>query len=213
MSWQVNYAIQNINKHNSRYKAEHVRDDVIRILVPDQPDTVALISAEDQINLYWVESYVQSYPEINFICGYKKKCVWEGDAITSLEHKLVGWGNPSTMLSAAIDGNAAHAEHKTYVFSARLIRQYRAITHVKREFDRVFKVTLKSGKELRIGLIDDYEPTSDNIREFHDRFGHIDIAWNINPNGSPCKTALEAGEELGCLVLKNEGLKQFLATA
>ena len=210
MNWQVNYAIENINKHNSRYKAEHIRDDIIKISVPDQPDTIALISASEWINKELIESYLQNYPEINFICGYRKTCVWEGDAIAMLDRKSVGWGDSSTMLSAALKGNAPHAEHKTFFFSARLIRQYGAIKHVEREFDRVFKVTLKSGRELRIGLIHEYEPTSDNIREFYDKFGPIDIAWNINPNGFPCPTAIKAGEELGCLVFKNEDLKEFL---
>ncbi len=212
MNWQVKYAIQNINKHGSRYTAQQVRGDVIKITMPDQPETIALISAEEQVSKSLVESYLQHYPEINFICGYRRNCVWEGGAIATLDREPVGWGDSRTMISAAIDGDAPHAEHKTFLFSSRLIRQYGSVKQTRREFDRVFTITLKNGKELRVGLIDDYEPTSDNIRTFHEKFGYIDIAWNINPNGFPCKTAIQAGKELGCLVLKNEGFKQFLAT-
>jgi hypothetical protein len=53
----------------------------------------------------------------------------------------------------------------------------------------------------------EYEPTADAIRTFWDRFGPIDIAWNINPNGNPTQNAIEAGADLGCEVMKWDELK------
>ena len=81
---------------------------------------------------------------------------------------------------------------------------------VHREFDRVFYVTLKKGRQVRIGMIPDYELTADNIWSFWAEFGPVDIAWNINSNGEPSTTAKGTWEELGCKVLKNKGMKAYL---
>lgn len=67
-------------------------------------------------------------------------------------------------------------------------------------------------------MIPDYELTADNIRSFWAdnirsfwaEFGPVDIAWNINSNGEPSTTAKGAGDELGCKVLKNKGMKAYL---
>ncbi|EIA0834879.1 hypothetical protein ACN5YO_001942 [Vibrio parahaemolyticus] len=59
-------------------------------------------------------------------------------------------------------------------------------------------------------MIPDYELTADNIRSFWAEFGPVDIAWNINSNGEPSTTAKGAGDELGCKVLKNKGVKAYL---
>ncbi|MCG3823579.1 hypothetical protein I3263_03430 [Photobacterium damselae] len=59
-------------------------------------------------------------------------------------------------------------------------------------------------------MIMEYEPTADAIRTFWDEFGPIDVAWNINPNGSPTQKAIAAGNDLGCEVLKWEELKQLM---
>jgi alpha-glucuronidase len=115
-------------------------------------------------------------------------------------------------MSAAYDGNANSAEHKVYAFASRLIKQYGIVAEVEREFDRVVRVTLQNGNSIRIGMIPDYEPTADNVRSFWKAFGPVDIAWNINPNGFPCDTAKKVGGELGCEVLKTEGMKSYLQT-
>ena len=56
----------------------------------------------------------------------------------------------------------------------------------------------------------EYEPTADVIRTFWDQFGPIDIAWNINPNGDPTHQAIQAGQDLGCQVVKWEELKRLM---
>ena len=110
-------------------------------------------------------------------------------------------------------GNANSASHKAYKFSDRLLRQYRRVVEVVREFDRVHRVSLKGGGTLRIGMIAEYEPTADAVRSLWERFGPVDIAWNINPNGNPTAEAVDAGLELGCEVLKWDALKEFLRNA
>ncbi|HBC3451107.1 TPA: hypothetical protein KDY51_005041 [Vibrio parahaemolyticus] len=210
MKWQVRYALENINKNPGRSTAEFVEKDVIRVTTIDQPDVLAAISGEYTINKELAEQYVTECPDIDFLCGYRKECVWEGEAISFLKENNIGWGNLGTLCSGALDGNANYAEHKVYAFAARLIHQYGIVDSVVREFDRVFQVTLKGGLKVRIGLIPDYEPTADNVRSLWEKFGPFDIAWNINPNGEPATTARQAGEELGCKVLKTEGMKAFL---
>lgn len=105
------------------------------------------------------------------------------------------------------------ASHKTYLFSDRLLRQHGRVQEVSREYDRVHRVALRSGTVLRIGMIADYEPTADAVRSLWDDFGPVDVVWNINPNGSPSPEAIEAGNALGCEVMKWEELRERLRTA
>ncbi|EOV9410054.1 TPA: hypothetical protein NKB34_004520 [Vibrio parahaemolyticus] len=212
MKWQVNYALKNFNDSSDRTRAEYVEKELIKIEVEEQPDVLALISDAHRIDKSLAEQYVRDNPDIDFICGYRKSCVWEGEAIYFLEEHKIGWGNFGTLHSAARQGNANFAEHKVFLFAARLIHQYGVVQHVKREFDRVFRVTLKSGREVRIGLIPDYEPTADNVRSLWEQFGPLDIAWNFNPNGEPTSAAKAAGDELGCKVLMTADIKEYLQT-
>ncbi|MEW3697506.1 hypothetical protein QOZ28_30705, partial [Pseudomonas aeruginosa] len=122
----------------------------------------------------------------------------------------IGWGNSSTLSSAIRDNDINTAAHKDYFFSYRLIRQKRSVANIMREFDRVFTMTLVDGRCLRIGMIMEYEPTADAIRTFWDRFGRIDIAWHINPNGHPTQNAIDAGRELGCGVMKWDELRVLM---
>ncbi len=139
--------------------------------------------------------------------------MWHGEAIDYLKDAGIGWGSPGTLSSAALDGNANTASHKTYFFSDRLLRQLGVVREVVREFDRIHRVTLKSGTVVRIGMLADYEPNANAVRELWERFGPVDIAWNINPSGSPSPEAINAGKELGCGVMKWEDLKGYLRAA
>lgn len=210
MNWQVNYALKNIWENHGAASAQHLRDDAIRITMPDRPQVVAIISAAYTINAELAMKYHADFPDVDFLCGYRKECVWEGSAIRYLESNLIGWGSAGTLGSAIHSGNVKTSSHKDYFFSYRLIRQIRSVTNLDRQFDRVFTMTLSSGRTFRVGMIMEYEPTADAIRTFWDRFGPIDIAWNINPNGNPTKNALEAGKSLGCEVMKWDELRVLL---
>lgn len=210
MKWQVKYALENLNSEQELYSAKHVENDVIEIEVNGQPYVLAAIYGGYTVTVALAEEYVQQNPKIDFLCGYRKQCIWEGQAISYLRERNIGWGNFGTMCSAALDGNANVAEHKVFAFAARLIHQYGVVDKADREFDRIFQVRLRNGRTIRVGLIPDYEPTAENIRSLWEKFGPFDLAWNINPNGNPCATAISAGEELGCTVLKTEGMKQYL---
>lgn len=210
MNWQVNYALENIRKDHGAASAQHVRDDAIRIAMPDRPDAVAVISAGYTINAELAMQYHSDFPEMNFLCGYRKECAWEGGAIIYLESNCIGWGSAGTLGSAIHRGDIKTAAHKDYFFSYRLIRQIRFVTNLVREFDRVFTMRLANGRSVRVGMIMEYEPTADAIRTFWDRFGPIDVAWNINPSGHPTQNAIEAGRGLGCEVVKWEELREIL---
>lgn len=208
MKWQVKYALKNLN--DSRLTANHVDGEVIDIAVSKQPNVLAVISEERRITTALAEQTIKDNPRIDFICGYRKECLWEGGAIELLQRNNIGWGNFGTLHSAALEGNANIAEHKIFAFASRLIGQYGIVESAVREYDRVFKLTLRNGKQLRIGMIPDYEPTSDNVRDFWKTFGPVDIAWNINPNGEPTQASKATGNELGCKVVKTEGMKELL---
>lgn len=210
MNWQVNYALKNIWAAHGATSAQHIRDDAIRIMMPDRADAVAVISAAYTINAELAMQYHEQFPDVDFLCGYRKECIWEGEAIRYLESNTIGWGSAGTLGSAIYTGNLKTAAHKDYLFSYRLIRQIRSVTSLDREFDRVFTMTLASGRIFRVGMIMEYDPTADAIRTFWDRFGPIDIAWNINPNGHPTQNAIEAGRSLGCEVMKWDELKALL---
>lgn len=209
MNWQITYALANFAKPG-RSTAVHVEDDLIRIMTPDQPDVLAVIAPGETIDLATVTNYLLRLPAIDFLCGYRSNCVWEGDAIRYLQDKGVGWGSFGTLTSAALAGKAKTASHKTYFFSDRLLRQYGRVAQVVREFDRVYEVTLRNGVVFRLGMIAEYEPTADAVRSLWDRFGPMDVVWNINPNGSPSKEAINAGNELGCKVTKWDELRDYI---
>lgn len=209
MNWQVKYALANFAKKGSSV-AEHLGGDVIRIVTEDRPDVVAAISPVTTVDQATAAGYRDRVEGLDFLCGYRAECVWEGEAIRYLEDNHVGWGSFGTLQSAVLDGNANTAQHKVYKFSDRLLRQYGPVAAVDREFDRIYRVTLRSGEVLRIGMIADYEPTADAVRSLWDRFGPVDIIWNTNPNGTPQPEANDAGKELGCEVLLWDALRQRL---
>jgi hypothetical protein len=212
MKWQVKYALAKFTKDGSS-TVEHVGGDIIRVMTRDQPDVLAAITDVWTVNLKIATRYQELTEGLDFLCGYRKECVWEGEAISYLEENRVGWGNFGTLNSAIMDGDANSATHKTYKFSDRLLQQYGRGTTVEREFDRVHSITLGSGTQLRIGMIADYEPTANEVRSLWERFGAVDIVWNINPSGTPPPEACEAGRELGCEVMKWNELKVRLLMA
>jgi hypothetical protein len=210
MNWQVTYALKNIWAEHGAASAQQIRDDAIRVTLPDRADVVAVIAAAYTINAELARQYHTDFPDMDFLCGYRKECVWEGAAIRYLEANTIGWGSAGTLGSAIKKGDVKTAAHKDYFFAYRLIRQIKAVTNLDREFDRVFKMTLTSGRTVRVGMVMEYEPTADAVRTFWDRFGPIDIAWNINPNGHPTRNAIEAARELGCKVVKWDELRELL---
>lgn len=210
MSWQINYAIELLTKSISSLAAQHVGGDAIRVSMPGRPDTIAVVSADYTITQALATQYHQNIPEMEFLCGYRKECVWEGGAISYLEANAIGWGSAGTLGSAVNSGNLRGATHKDYFFAYRLISQIKSIEHLDREFDRVLKATMKNGRTIRIGMIMAYEPTADAVRTMWDRFGPIDVAWNINPNGSPTASAIDAARALGCRVMKWDELGPLL---
>lgn len=212
MSWQIRYALASFAKEG-RSSAEHVGGDIIRIMTPDRPDVLAAITTVETVDQATAARYREQIEGLDFLCGYRAECVWEGGAIQYLEENRVGWGSFGTLGSAALDGNANSAPHKVYKFSDRLLRQYGRVEKVDREFDRIHRITLRSGTVFRIGMIADYEPTANEVRSLWDRFGPVDIVWNINPNGTPQPEANEAGRELGCEVMKWDELKDRLSKA
>ncbi|MCI4652600.1 hypothetical protein [Sphingomonas aquatilis] len=212
MNWQVKRALAYISEQ-PRLGAELLEGDLIRIEVEDQPDVRAVISAASEIDVVTAASYRDKHPEMDFLCGYRKTCVWPGNTIEFLQRAGIGWGSAGTLTSAALEGEANTASHKTYFFADRLIRQYGRVQKVSREYDRIYRITLRTGTVLRIGMIAEYEPSADAVRTLWDDFGPVDIMWNINPNGSPSPEAIDAGTELGCEVAQWDGLKELLRAA
>lgn len=210
MSWQVDYAIKSILEVPAATGAENIRGDAIKITAERRPESVAVISDADFIDAAVAKAYHQEYPEMDFLCGYRKGAVWEGGAIRYLESQKIGWGNGGTLTSAIQDDNVKTASHKEFFFSDRLIRQLRCVASIDREFDRIHSVSLVDGRKLRIGMLMEYEPTAEAVRSLWDRFGAVDVVWNINPNGKPTQKAIEAGDELGCKVMKWDELKVLL---
>lgn len=209
VNWQVKYALQNLAS-NEKLTAQHVDGDLIRIAAENQPDVLAAILPHDLIEMAAAVNYVERFPELDFLCGYRSTCIWHGQAIGYLHEKRVGWGSFGTLVSAALDGNAKFASHKQFKFADRLLRQHLGGQQVDREFDRVYRVSPKSGVAFRLGMMPDYEPTADAVRSLCERFGRLDFAWNINPNGRPTLEAVEAGRELGCGVVGWSELKLLI---
>ncbi|MBB2685244.1 UNVERIFIED_ORG: hypothetical protein GGD47_002832 [Rhizobium etli] len=214
MSWQIKFALDFIAKNYQTITAHHVGNDVVRMSVSNRPDVLALISGAKVIDAKTAELLVNGAPDIDFLCSYRNECVWHGGAIRYLTDRSIGWGNFSTLTSAALKGNANDASHKVFSYAEKILRQTKSIVKkIEREYDRVFKVTVKSGRTFRIALVAEYEPTADVVRTMWDDFDVVDVMWNINPNGKPTIDAIQAGQELGCQVLKWDDLKELMARA
>lgn len=210
MSWQIKYALKKIADDWQSSTAEHVGADYIRIATDGKPDVLAAISANQKMSLEDVQAYHSAKPELDFLCGYRTACIWDGAAIDFSQANGFGWGSFGTLGSAILDGNVQTVQHKTFAFSDRLIRQSRMTETVVREYDRVYQITLRGDKTIRMAMLADYEPTADGVRTIWQTFGPVDVIWNINPNGKPTKSAIEAGAELGCEVLKWDDFKDYM---
>ncbi len=81
MNWQVKYALANFSKPGERSKAEHVAGDFIKVSTPDRPDVFAAIAANETINIDAAIGYREQFENLDFLCGYRTSCDWEGDAI------------------------------------------------------------------------------------------------------------------------------------
>ncbi len=200
MSWATNYALENIAERGD-ISADLISENVIVLKADNKPDVMAYISDAHSIEYDSAGAMAASHPEIDFVCGYRKNCIWHGDAITYLKSQSIGWGSFGTLTSALLDGDANLAEHKVFRFAARAIRQMGGITF-EREYDRVIKVTNNYGKNKRIAFAEDYDPTADVVRKIWEKFGPVDVICNINPNGRPTSGAHSAAEELGTKILK-----------
>jgi len=151
VNWQIKYALANFAKDRSSI-AEHVGGDVIKIMTHDRPDVLAAITDAETVNRETAVQYRKQTVGLDFLCGYRKECVWEGEAIRFLEENRVGWGSFGTLGSAILDGDVNSAAHKTYKFSDRLLRQYGRVVNVDREFDRVHRVTLRVASRTVVWL-------------------------------------------------------------
>lgn len=213
MNWQVKYALEYLQNNNNKViSVSYIQEDLIKVVIQNMPDITVIISASFLMTLEDVKQYHKTYPDIDFICGYRKNCIWSGDAIYYLEQHKIGWGSFGTLNTAILNDNINSAGHKDFFFSYRLINQTKSISNIVREFDRVFTITLHNNSKLRIGMLTEYEPTADAIRSFWDEFGPVDIVWSINPNSGPTPNAIKTGRELGCQVIKWEELKLLITT-
>lgn len=219
MKWQVKYFIKNTNKRDDisllnpdrKIVAKHVIDEFIEILHKDEQYLVA-VNGDDEITLGVVKSYHEKEPCLAFVCGYRKECKWHNEALKYLEDNSIGWGNSGTLYSAIYDDQVHMASHKDYLFAVRLLNQTKSlIKTIHRKYHCFYVIENKRGKQYRVVLALEYEPTADAVRTLWDRYGPFDLFWNINPNGNPTTEAVKAGEELGCKVVKWEEMKAILA--
>ena len=210
MTWQIAYALKNIAEGWQSSRANYIGGDYIMIATDGRPDVLAAISANRAMSLEDVQAYHSEKPELDFLCGYQTVCIWDGAAIDFSQANGFGWGSFGTLGSAILDGNVHTAQHKTFAFSDRLIRQFGKVKTLEREFDRVYKIELWGEKTFRVAMLADYEPTADGVRTTWENFGPVDVIWNINPNGKPTRSALQAGADLGCKVVKWDDFKDFM---
>lgn len=112
MNWQVNYALRNIWESHGAASARYFRDDAISVVMSNGSHATAIISAAYSINIELVKKYHEAFPDMEFLCGYRKECVWDGVAIKYLEANMIGWGSAGTLGSAIAKQELRTATHK-----------------------------------------------------------------------------------------------------
>lgn len=207
MNWQIKYALRSLQENS--ITAKYLGDELILISVPQQPDVLAAITDAHQVSINLAQQYRQA-KKIDFLCGYREACVWEGDAIRDLESSGIGWGNLASLLDNSLKGTANTASHKAYLFSNRLLHQYKKISSIEREFDRIYRISVGGGPLIRIAMINDYETTADTIRTMWENFGPVDVFWNINPNGRITRISTEVAKGIKCRIIPHNGMNKFL---
>jgi len=211
MKWQVEYALNYLhNRFQKQGSVEHVSGDTIKISIHDRTVILAAISESNRITIEIAKKYREEFPHIDFICGYRKNCLWEGEAIQYLTTNGIGWGNIGTLKDAIKNDYVNTASQRDYSFHYRLLTQTRTIKKIDREFDRLVKVSLMSGRNLRIAMLLEYEITADVIRTFWGAFGPVDIMLSVNPHARPTSKAIEAAKDLGCEVMEWSEIKALL---
>ena len=80
MNWPIKYALANLAKERLS-SAKHVEGNLIKVMTKNQLDVLAAILSDDTIDMATSAQYRELYPEMDFLCGYRSGCVWEGDAI------------------------------------------------------------------------------------------------------------------------------------
>lgn len=128
MKWQVKFAWNSISEISRVEKVVPVGDEAIKILIRDSDHIVAVISDAETITADLAVKYHSAFPNMDFLCGYRKECVWEGQAIDYVETHSIGWGNAGTLLDAVHNGSAKGLSHKHFFFSYRLVKQLRVYT-------------------------------------------------------------------------------------
>jgi hypothetical protein len=153
MTWQIRFALEYLQRNAGLNSAEHIRDDAIKIKLHDGSEIIAIISATYKMTTELAAQYHVDFPNMSFICGYRKECIWEGGGIRYVQENKIGWGNAGSLSDAVESGDFINTEHKLYFFSYRLIRQMRSIINLDREYDRVFTMSLKNGSSYCSGTV------------------------------------------------------------
>ena len=146
----------------------------------DHPVKVATISV-DVVTYEDIED-ICTDPDIEFIMNIKKDAIITGDALRKSQSISVGIGGLGDLYSAANSKefrNHLPAETK---FILRGLMQHTKVTQVERANNRNYHISRHGLPVLKVVALNDYDLTSDSLRDGLERYGPADLILASNPN-------------------------------
>lgn len=184
-------------------------DLVVEISRKKFPPFTAAVIKEKLVETKHVEPFVGS--AVSVIANFPKIGMWRGAAIDLCEQHGKAWGQWGVLLRALGNENPETTVNPEIAFSRRALSQHSRVKSVGFIFDHLLNVEHSNGKQLRVGLLYEYDLTGDDVREAWDRLGSFDLLLKTNPNGSILADASDVAAGLGAKVFGIRDTLSYLA--
>lgn len=204
-----NFVSETLQKIGEVDGLEWLSTNLLRIVRTEKGDFDAGVLWEKLVKVEHVEPLIEEGAQ--FISNVPKIGLWAGDAINFCEARGVAWGRLGALMAACSDDDPSTHQDSKIRFPRRALSQHSRCVAFDFVYDQLFKITLDSGKTLRVAIIDTYDVSADDLREARARLGKFDVALKGNPNGSIYPEARRAAVNIGAEVMMIGELMRLMA--
>lgn len=158
------------------------------------PFNAGIISATE-VTPTEIRPFLDSNTEVEIITNVPRELLWTGSAIELASAHSIAFGGIGDLMSAVSNDDVRQYVKSEYKFVERGLLQHDKVSHLVREYDRVYVVHRVRLSPLRFVMLNEYELTGDHVRAF-------DAILLNNPNGSATLGAKEIAKSLGVNIFK-----------